>query len=54
MNEEELRIELKLLEEQITRLKGEEKKAASAKYFKLLHSCGKKCFDDKPIYLKRS
>ena len=54
MSEEGYRTRLKLLEKEITKLKGKEKKAVAAEYFRVLHSCGKKCLDDEPIYFSRA
>ena len=35
-------------------VKDKEKRAVVSEYFEFLNECGRKCFSDKPIYIKRS
>jgi hypothetical protein len=51
---EKLRKRLDYLEKEIVHLKGEDKKAASKEYFRLLHLCKKECQVDEPIYINHS
>lgn len=51
---EAIKCEVDLMEKEIIYLKGRRRQKARNAYFKLLHSCGKKCEIGEPIYLVRS
>ncbi|MCK4885071.1 hypothetical protein KAS24_03270 [Candidatus Bathyarchaeota archaeon] len=52
--EEALKCEVDLMEKEIIYLTGRRRQKARTAYFRLLHSCGKACGIDEPIYLIRS
>jgi hypothetical protein len=52
--EKTIKCEVDLMEKEIIYLTGRRRQKARAAYFKLLHSCGKTCEIDEPIYLVRS
>jgi len=53
-DKEALKKQIELMEKEILYFKGKKRENAKKAYYRLLHSCGKSCSIDEPIYLDRS